>query len=41
MILARLASLMAISTFVLSAQATEFSSGFLNTKDKQIGRAHV
>ncbi|CUI30345.1 Outer membrane usher protein papC precursor [Achromobacter sp. 2789STDY5608621] len=35
MILARLASLMAISTFVLSAQATEFSSGFLNTKDKR------
>lgn len=35
MTLARLASIMAISTFVLSAQATEFSSGFLNTKDKR------
>lgn len=33
--LARLASIMAISTFALSAQATEFSSGFLNTKDKR------
>lgn len=35
MTLARLASIMAISTYVLSAHATEFSSGFLNTKDKR------
>lgn len=34
MILPRLASFLALSTLALSAQATEFSSGFLNTKDK-------
>ncbi|WP_241119188.1 fimbria/pilus outer membrane usher protein [Achromobacter xylosoxidans] len=34
MTLARLAFLVAISTFVCTAQATEFSTGFLNTKDK-------
>lgn len=31
---ARLAFLVAISTFVCAAQATEFSTGFLNTKDR-------
>ncbi|MBP8322544.1 hypothetical protein KAF81_33430, partial [Pseudomonas aeruginosa] len=31
---ARLAFLVAISTFVCAAQATEFSTGFVNTKDK-------
>ncbi|MFY2606185.1 fimbria/pilus outer membrane usher protein [Achromobacter ruhlandii] len=35
MTLARLASLVAISTFACAAQATEFSIGFLNTKDKR------
>lgn len=34
MTLARLASIVAISSFVCTAQATEFSIGFLNTKDK-------
>lgn len=34
MTLARLASLVAISTFACAAQATEFSTGFVNTKDK-------
>lgn len=35
MTLARLASLVVIGTFVCAAQATEFSTGFLNAKDKR------